>query len=483
MPHRINKIEQIKLTSGRSLMHSNVPDGVKLCNGKSCEVLTEESIASFGLFETNAPNFNTYYPDVTAADLIPKEDEFINPIFRALSSTTVRKFAPIDFSKKGVLEASLPKLVGISIFTDHEQNTGNVLGAVKSAEWQKGYTVGGVKVPSGINTKFNIDGKSHPQLARGIMADPPSYHSVSVTVSYKWEWSHSKLTDDECYSKWGTFDDKGNLVRKVVTEIVLYSEISIVPLGADPFARLLKDGKITNPQFVLDRQSLSATAQELGAMDNTVVNFQEVSQFSNYSNNPKLDDMTLSELFVSLGLEATLTEDQFKTMFQGLQANKVSLAAILAVDPELTPVALTALKAVVGKTEAEDTILTFVTDNGGQDKLLEVVEFQTTALAAQRTEAVKFYKLVQGESFKEEIVANIEAATGATLSAMEDQYKDEYEAKVPLACTSCGSEEISRKASKNPEEGSGEDTRTFQEKMQDKQFEASVKRIHGEQPA
>jgi len=437
-------ISEIKLTAGRSLIHSHVPDNVHLCNGQSCNVVTKKSIAQFGLFETNSPNFNTYYPDVDAKDLQPSEDQYINPIFRALSQLSVRKHLPVDFSKGTVLRDSMSKLVGISLMTDHEQNTGNVIGAVKSASWQEGYTVEGLKVPAGINVKLNIDGKSHPKIARGILSDPPSYHSVSVTVMYAWEWSHKKLENP--YSKWGMVADDGKIVRKVATEIKLYSEISIVPLGADPFARLLKDGKVTNPKFIANRTSLSETLTSHNALDSTVDNFQDVASFSDTEFNPKIDkDMNVSEFLESIGQDS-MSDDQFKALVQKGITASTELAAIKAVKSDINPTNLAALQSHQ-KSEAEIATLAFVTEKGGQEVISKAIEATSNAVTAQRESAVKFYKLCKGDKFSEEIVSNINATEGAALKAMEAQYRDEYEEKVPLSCGSCGSTAVSRKSS------------------------------------
>jgi hypothetical protein len=296
---------------------------------------------------------------------------------------------------------------------------------------------------------------------------------------YAWEWSHPKLDENELYSKWGTFDKEGELIRKVVTEIKLYSEISIVPLGADPFARLLKDGKVTNPEFVLDRQSLSENLTTNNAMKESVVNFQEVAQFSEFKYNPKTEDMTFAELMAKLGQDPKLTEDQFITEFAKLKGDEIALAALKVVSPTIDPVAL---QTMVGNAKSEEdiSILTFAAENGGKEKLTAAATFFTTALTAQRIEAVKFYKLTQGDKAKEEIVTAINTSNGTTLSAFEDQYKAEYEAAVPLACTACGSEEVSRKTSKtvNP----AEVRESFIESLHAKKAKAATERIHGKAP-
>ena len=47
------------------------------------------------------------------------------------------------------------------------------------------------------------------------------------------------MEDNEFYQKLGTYDSKGVMVRRMVTEIVRYLETSLVSHGADSFARKL----------------------------------------------------------------------------------------------------------------------------------------------------------------------------------------------------------------------------------------------------
>ena len=80
--------------------------------------------------------------------------------------------------------------------------------------------------------------------------DPPSIHSNSVTVQFKWDKSHPNMEDNEFYQKLGTYDSKGVMVRRIVTEVVRYLETSLVSHGADAFAQKIgDDGKIINPNF------------------------------------------------------------------------------------------------------------------------------------------------------------------------------------------------------------------------------------------
>jgi hypothetical protein len=98
----------IKLAFGCNLIMGNAPDKITLDKLHEKLVADPQAVESFGLFDSNTSNYNTYYPDVTAEDLAPKENEFIQPVFRALSEVVVHKdINPVDFSRNKVLHKSL----------------------------------------------------------------------------------------------------------------------------------------------------------------------------------------------------------------------------------------------------------------------------------------------------------------------------------------------------------------------------------------
>lgn len=169
------------LGSGHSMLVSHVP-GIKLEPGiisdKFYEVSKkdQESVDKFGLFGSNS-NYNTYYPDVKPEQFNPREEEFIEPMFRMLSACIVAKnYMPTEFTEK-VLKESMSLLVGQTVNCDHETDVANAIGSIKSVVWQNKYTDNGIEIPGGINAVLKIDGISNPRIVRGIYMDPPSIHS------------------------------------------------------------------------------------------------------------------------------------------------------------------------------------------------------------------------------------------------------------------------------------------------------------------
>lgn len=247
-------LDSMVIGQGHTIMAGYIPEAVGAQtfseNYYKWKNPTPDTIAQFGFWGGDI-DYNTYYPNLDKSELTPKDEEFIEPMFRLLSETIVSKnWNPTDFGQNGVLKASMKMLLGQTVNCDHETNIGNAIGAVSQVMWQESYKDGSFTIPAGINGILKIDGKANPRIARGILMEPPSIHSNSVTVQFKWDKSHPQMEDNEFYQKLGTYDSKGVMVRRIVTEIVRYLETSLVSHGADSFAQKIgSDGKIINPTF------------------------------------------------------------------------------------------------------------------------------------------------------------------------------------------------------------------------------------------
>src|ERR1700756_1398821 len=116
--HKIKThVGTVILGSGHSLIIGHGPAITQLERLKYSEADAKKRIEQFGLFNISSPNNSQYYPDVKPEDLTPKPEDYIRPIFRGLSETIVRKsYDPIDFSQKGVLQASIDKIVGQTVY-------------------------------------------------------------------------------------------------------------------------------------------------------------------------------------------------------------------------------------------------------------------------------------------------------------------------------------------------------------------------------
>jgi len=460
-----NKTGVITLESGHSMYSNNRPEVItnemfSSIIPKIFESTNKEDIENLGLFDNSTPNYTTYYPDVSPEDLMPKETDFIYPIFRCLSATVVWKgYKPIDFSKPGVLKSAMKMLVGQTINVDHETALGNGIGVVKSVAWNESYTVDGVVVPAGINGEFMIDGKSNPRLARGMMMKPPSIHSNSVSVRFEWEPSHKLKSDDEFYSKLGSRDADGNLYRLIVTKIQQFTETSLVAHGADPFAQIVNDGQINNAKYangVYNFSATDATGNEVKAYhqfdyksDLTVDLSQDTipnKLNNNFNTNENEESM---ELIKQLETILGLSEDSLKDADQAKLSEAITNFSTSAVT-----VATSELETKLQTAQDENATLTTDKETLTQEvaalKIKEAVALKYEGiLEAKRVEAKRLYQLSKGEDAKADISAMLDTCEESILDSLSSDYLKEAELKYPSSCKKCGSHEINKASFQN----------------------------------
>ena len=432
----------------------------------------------YGLFNVTTPNLNTYYPDVKPEDLRPEEGEFIFPIFRLLSEVVVNKMSsPVDFRSQGVLKDSAPLLVGQTVYTEHEQIIGNHIGVVMETYWQDSYTTKGIKVPAGINGILKLDGKSNPKIARGILQDPPAIHSASVSVMYRWAKSHNI---DDFFDKLGTFNDKGELIRKIATEIILYQELSLVPHGADPFAQLIKGDSITNPEY-------AKKVYHIGGDKFSYVDYKNIpkgdieieistnnqNSFSN-QNSKKMEHLIKLASSVNFSFEGDLKPDsliQFITdkLKDNLDNEKAYATEIKNLKSEKTTLEASLKQATDSLKELEDS-KSFI--EVGKNHLEEI---------KNRTE--NLYKTLKGEDADESMLTLIKEGDPKVVNSLLKDYQKQFDELNPLACKDCNSQNISR-CSADGDGGASTgktQTKSNMEVIQNrKKKNFSVNRIHGD---
>lgn len=453
-----SKLDFLTVGQGHTIMAGYVPSVIKpeefSENFYKWSKISKESVEKLGFFGSDI-DYNTYYPDLKAEDLKPKDDEFIEPMFRLLSATIVSKnYNPTDFSTPGVLRASMKMLLGQTVNCDHSTDIGNAIGSVSQVIWQEAYKEGNFTIPAGINGVLKIDGKANPRIARGILMDPPSIHSNSVTVQFKWDKSHPELDDREFYEKLGTYDAKGNMVRRMVTEVVRYLETSLVSHGADTFAQKIgSDGKIINPDFAkrtwnsyseynedrsknfyfFDYKSDINSYQENN--DTTELNNINISQTNKLEDTDQMDLQEFLQTLVGAGLiqleEGTeLTADFIRESVRTLVSSQTTLSEkVTNLETEKTTLSeqITNLNTQVANLQAMATV-------------------GTNYIAELREKVVGNYKKLNGDSVDETIVNMIQADTTGlqTLISLNKDYEVRLEEKFPLTCKSCGSHDVNR---------------------------------------
>lgn len=466
-------LDSMVIGQGHTIMAGYIPEAVGAQtfseNYYKWKNPTPDSIAQFGFWGGDI-DYNTYYPNLDKSELTPKDEEFIEPMFRLLSETIVSKnWNPTDFGQNGVLKASMKMLLGQTVNCDHETNIGNAIGAVSQVMWQESYKDGSFTIPAGINGILKIDGKANPRIARGILMEPPSIHSNSVTVQFKWDKSHPKMEDNEFYQKLGTYDSKGVMVRRMVTEIVRYLETSLVSHGADSFAQKIgSDGKIINPTFAkrtwasyeeyrddkskqyffTDYKSDLTSYQE---KDDTQGSFNDNDAKDNHSNKNNMNEELLKFL-------ESLFGDNMLTLEEGKEMNQENVIACI----QTLVSSRNELQTSVDNLTTEKTSLTEQITNLNAEvaNLKEMATVGKNHIASLRENAVETYKKLMGDKVDETIVTMLNAETTGitTLISLTKDYQARLEEKFPLTCSKCGSKDVNRASSVTEEDNQGKKT-------------------------
>ena len=466
-------LDSMIIGCGHSIMVGNVPEVIS--DAENLSKLNQnffawagtnnDSVQALG-FWGGEIDYNTYYPDLKLEDLKPKENEFITPMFRLLSETIVSKnWNPTDFSQGGVLKASMQLLLGQTVNCDHETNIGNAIGSVSKVVWQDAYKDGKFSIPGGINGVLKIDGKANPRIARGILMDPPSIHSNSVTVQFRWEKSHPEMEDRDFYEKLGTYDQHGNMIRRICTEIVRYMETSLVSHGADAYAKKIgADGKIVNPEYASRTwnsysEYMKDDRRQYYFMDTKSYNFTEDDTRATLIDNPdhnnsNKNDMNelqqfLEKLFgkdmLTLGEGKEATQEEAISLIQALVSDKASLTEKVNT-------------LTTEKDSLTEKVNNLTTENASLKANAEIGKTYATKL---RETVVANYKKMQGDKLDEKdpilTMLNAESTPVASLEALNATYETRLAEMFPMTCSKCGSTEISR-ASSAIEEPKKQDT-------------------------
>lgn len=214
-----------------------------------------------------------------------QEANYIRVPFRAISKTIVGAYSykATDFRTEGVLQEAVTYLVGKPAFINHEvDDVTKIVGIVESAKWSEANE----NIPAGIDIVFKIDTNSHALLAKALTSNPPEIQSCSVTIDFEWTPSHTQeyTNQDGNFDYWAFFADigtiakDGRMVCRVAQKINEIYECSLVGFGADPYAKILVDGKPFNPDrgtiynFIKEKKNLPVMlfVRETGEIDEGV---------------------------------------------------------------------------------------------------------------------------------------------------------------------------------------------------------------------
>lgn len=469
---------------------------VKLgASGVNIKSLSKEAFNAFklecGITESFSWLYNDpkYFENATAQSIMPKPEDFIQVPFRLLSATIVGagSWKATDFTNEKILKGSASKLSGKPIFKEHNPDLDNWVGIVSGTKWSPSFTqkVGGkeVVVPAGIDGVLDIDVKTNPTLARGIMIG--SIFSNSVTVVFDYEKSHEDIPDGEFFEKVGTIAADGKMITRKATKIYDYYETSLVFLGADPFSKSIDvEGNLKNidvnhvhqefsrrnPSFEapedenVDKKAkkyqigfeLSAGVLSLGRTDRTE---PEQNLPKNEVEMKKLIATFIALFGANFNLKAgdELTEEQLETHLKALtfstevdrdsaKATKENLAKFMAVATGFEGVEATATPEQV----LEKLTFIPVADSAklaNIETLTQEAEIGRNTVKAQREEAVRLYKIAAGEKKNEAVINMMLKASTEELEGLLSTYTDGATSKFKATCKGCGKSEFTFQSS------------------------------------
>lgn len=463
-------VDSMVIGQGHTIMAGFIPDAVGAQtfseNYYKWKGPSEESISQFGFWGGDI-DYNTYYPNLDKAELTPKDEEFIEPMFRLLSATIVSKnWNPTDFGQNGVLKASMRMLLGQTVNCDHETNIGNAIGAVSQVMWQEAYKDGAFTIPAGINGVLKIDGKANPRIARGILMSPPSIHSNSVTVHFKWDKSHPQMDDNEFYTKLGTYDSKGEMVRRMVTEVIRYNETSLVSHGADAFAQKIgADGKIINPTFAKRTWQSYKEYEEDKSKKYFFTDYKtDLSELKEKNNTQESLIDTDNQIENNMNeellkfIESLFKGDGMLSLEEGKEMNQENVISCI----QSLVSSRNSLQTSVDNLNTEKASLTEQITNLNAEvaNLKEMANVGKNHIASLRESAVETYKKLMGDKVDDTIVTMLNAETTGitTLISLTKDYQARLEEKFPMTCSKCGSHDVSRSSSVAEPEDKKEDT-------------------------
>lgn len=322
-------------------------------------------------------------------DLRPSPDDYIKPVFRAISAAYLGELGYyLDFTKPGVLQDSMPLLLPqekggarrqiLKFHRNHSNRIEDIIGWIEECYWSTGDE--NMSAP-GINVGVMIDWKLAPNESRQLLSKPPLVESVSLSVIFKFEKSHPELEGWRFYDLLGHEVD-GKIVRLIVTEIVEYNHLGLVHEGADEEADMLEENR---------EQKVNGKTQEAN-MDNLVLAMND-----------------LKALTKLLGVKELGDYNGLYNAVEALANNNLSL---------------------------QDQ----VNDLKAQSE--QVSEF----LAARRTQVLTLLDKLgeKAEGLRKVIVGSNDLEM---LAALETEYATKLDEKFPLICQKCGEKNLARRSS------------------------------------
>jgi len=234
----------------------------------------------------------------------------------------------------------------------------------------------------------------------------------------------------------------------VVTEILGYSETSLVSHGADPYAQKIKeDGEIANPEYA-DRQSFSKDGKVSGFIEFDFKTELSLSKEDNsiLQNNINNEETNLKEKKMDKLIENLI--ETFGFAADELTEENIAVKLKEKFDAQAPDAEVATLKQEKETLEAE------LTTTKAELTAAKANKAEMENLTAQtRAEAERLYKLCKGEEADETMLGLISTADLKTSSAFVKQYQKESEEKFKSTCSDCGGHNISKASASATKDG------------------------------
>lgn len=378
--------------------------------------------------------------------LNPKPEDYIRIPMRALSATAVQGDT-INFGHNGgkALRDAVPLFDGLIILKDHDQTVDKWLGRTENPYWDDSIP----NTPPGVNFMLVVDSKADPKVARGLLSG--MLESGSVTIQFDYDQSHPEMKVFDFLMALGS-TVKGKTVQALVTSVTRCFEYSIVWQGADTTAKAIRpDGSISKAG--LDQSTEETSMKKLAALVNLADTATEDEVATAIA--VALASLTAAET------AKTAADQQFTQLQATVTQKETELAAKLTEIAALT-INVTALTNEKSVLTAEITAL-----KAGQEAF-------SAHLTSRRAEALRLYKLSEGDKALAPMEAAIGSANLDTTESFISTFGTKAETLFPMECTKCHSTELSRRKSAQSE--------TRPEKSDDnhtKALKQSISFIHG----
>lgn len=474
--------------------------------GKHSLTLFKSSPTLVADLKTATSSFAAEMPNAKDIPAVPDAKDFFSFDFRHISMAIVGSgtWKATDFTQPGVLQASVPLLRNKPAYTNHYINVGNEIGHVGETRWVQQYTNDqGTVIPAGIEGPFVIDRILQPRLVRQLSSPVPPVNCASVTVDFDWEASHEFEREYDFYYHLGEEID-GTEVRRIATKITAYYESSLVWLGADPYAKMLVNGKVQDVNVLQEASGYSvAPSGELElyknehhffAFDGPVpagVSFSAAPPripasppAENPPNQFSMNKELLAFLATYFGVaEATLAtatkEDLTALGFTAVQKESYDK---LSKEHQERGEAVTQLKADLKTSTETATTLTSERDSFQKERddfkkevdelqlektrLTPLAELGETHLSALRASAEKAYNTFAKGKPDQAILDELKAADATSLAAKNKMWGGANLSEFGATCTNCNSgEHIEMRSSEQQEEPGTQKSESYEAPM------------------